>query len=88
MCCLVVIYDECVSYNCVSNLWIDVLRHETLTFLELFFMYKSSLHITCLIKCLNQLFQPFFCSLHLCNLKKWLGCGMGIYTCANIQNFF
>jgi hypothetical protein len=47
----------------------NVLRHETLTFLELFCMYKSSLHITCLRKCLNQLFEPFFCSLHVC-LKK------------------
>jgi hypothetical protein len=65
MFCLVVIYDECLSYNCVSNLFYDVLRHETLTFLELFFMYKSSMHITCLIKYLSQLFEPFFCSLHL-----------------------
>jgi hypothetical protein len=43
----------------------NVLRHETLTFLKLFCMYKSSLHITYLRKCLNQLFEPFFCSLQV-----------------------
>jgi hypothetical protein len=40
MLALVVIYDECLSSYAISKLFSYVLKHEIVTFVELFCMYK------------------------------------------------